>query len=280
MALGPQLAALLQRYGLEGLTKWASDALIQGLSQEEIVLQLYDQPTFKTAFPEIEARQQRAKTLGISLPPISADDVLSYRSTARQLLRSYGVPTGLWDSNADIAEWIIGDVSLDELNSRLDIASTRVYQAAPEVRAMFDELTGANGDQALFAMFLDPAKAPTILEDMVQQAEIGGAARRFGFQLERERIEDVARYNISYGQAIEGFASLDEQRGLFEESLFEEGIDYTVSEEGTAAVFGLGGGAAEKLQRRAETRQAQTAGGRGGLTEERGATSLGGAGRR
>jgi hypothetical protein len=155
-----------------------------------------------------------------------------------------------------------------------------VHQAAPEVRGLFDELTGANGDQALFAMFLDPTKAPTVLEDMVQKAEVGGAARRFGFQLETERIDELARYNITYNQATEGFASLDEMRGLFDESLFEEGIDYTAAGEGTAAVFGIGGGAAEKLTRRAQTREAQTKGSAGGIQEERGAISLGGAGRR
>lgn len=280
MALGPLLTSLLARYGLEGLIPWASDAVIRGLSPEEIEVALYDQPTFKAAFPEIEARQKRADTLGISLPPISADDVINYRSQTRQMFRSWGVPTGMWDSNTDIANFIVGDVSLDELNGRLELASTRVQQAAPEVRQMFDELTGYLGDQALFAVFLDPTKAPPILEDWVQQAELGGAARRFGFNLDRDRIEDVARYNISYGQAVEGFGALDEMRGLFDESIFEEGIDYEAEEEGVAAAFGLEAGAAEKLKRRAGARTAQTAGSSGGSADERGPTSLGGAGRR
>jgi hypothetical protein len=248
--------------------------------EAEFVNALYDHPVFKTAFPEIEARQKRAKDLGISLPPISADDVINYRSSARQLLRSWGVPTGMWDSNADISNWIIGDVSLDELNTRLDLASTRVYTAPPEVRQMFDELTGNNGDQALFAMFLDEKKAPTVLEEMVQQAEAGGAARRFGFDLGRSTIEELARYNIDYGQAVEGFGQLDEMRGLFTESMLEEGVDFEAEREGVEAAFGLGGGATEKLKQRAGARTAQTAGSSGGAREERGATSLGGAGRR
>jgi hypothetical protein len=276
----PELVAILKRYGLDSLSAWAADAVVRGLSEAEVVQQLYDRPEFKAAFPEIEARQKRAADQGISLPPISADDVITYRSSARQMMRSWGVPAGLWDSNADIANFIIGDVSLDELNQRLELGSVRVYRAPPEVRAMFDELTGNHGDQALHALFLDPDKAPTVLEKWVREAEFGGAARRFGFQLERERIEDVARYGISYNQAVEGFASLDEMRGLFDESMFEEGIDFTVGEEGVAAAFGTEGGAAEKLQRRAGTRVAQTKGTSGGVQEERGATSLGGAGRR
>jgi hypothetical protein len=280
MALGPQLTAILKRYGLEGLTQWASDAVIKGLSDEEIALQLYDQPTFKAAFPEIEARQQRARQEGISLPPISADDVINYRSGYRQMMRSWGVPPALWDSNADIATKIIDDVSLDEVGTRLELVATRVHQAPPEVRQMFNELTGQLGDQALFTFFLDHEKAPPILEDWVQKAEIGGAARRFGFNLGTPRIEEVSRYNIDYGQAIEGFAQLDEMRGLFDESIFEEGIDYEAEEEGVSAAFGLEGGAAEKLKQRAGTRVAQTAGSSGGTQEERGATSLGGAGRR
>jgi hypothetical protein len=278
--LGAYLDQLLSRTGLESLAPWVLEMILSGASPEQIELDLEDQPAFKAAFPEVAARQARAKELGISLPPISALDVIDYRSQARQMMRSWGVPPGMWDSNADIATWIIGDVSLDELNGRMELASTRVMQAPPEVRAMFDELTGFHGDQALFTMFLDPEKAPPILEDWVQKAEFGGAARRFGFQLERDRIEEAARYNISYGQAIEGFGALDEMRSLFDESIFEEGVDFTVEEEGISAVFGLEGGATEKLKRRAETRTAQTAGGSGGITEERGVTSLGGAGRR
>jgi hypothetical protein len=279
-ALGPILTATLKKYGLEGLTSWASNALTLGLSEPEILLQLEEQPAYKTAFPEIEARQKRARDLGISLPPISPDFIIDYRASARQLMRSWGVPVGFWDSNADFGKWIVEDKSLDEMNFVLELASKRVYRAAPEVRQMFDELTGGNGDQALFTFFLDHTRAPTVLEEMVEQAEIGGAARRFGFQLERDRIEELATYNISYGEATQGFASLDETRGLFEESLFEEGVDYTIGEEGVSAVFGLGGGAAEKLKQRAGARTAQTAGSAGGIREERGATSLGGAGRR
>jgi hypothetical protein len=276
----PELVSLLKRYGLESMASWAADAVVRGLSEEEIVQQLYDHPTFKAAFPEIEARQKRAETEGISLPPISADDVINYRAGARQLFRSWGVPQGLWDTNADIAEFLVGDVSLDELNQRIERRAVRVTQGAPEVRQMFDELTGYHGDEALFALFLDPERSVTLLDKWVQEAEFGGAARRFGFQVERSRIEDVARYGLTYGQSVEGFASLDEMRGLFDESLFEEGIDYTVGEEGISAAFGLGGGAAEKLEKRAGARTAQTRGATGGIQEERGATSLGGAGRR
>jgi len=275
----PTVKALLDRYGLGSLAEWATGVIIDDMSEDEFQNLLYDRPEFKAAFPEIEGRQQRAKQLGISMTPISPEDVIAYRSGYRQLLRSYSVPPNLWDSNADIAEQIIGDKSLDEINAGLELVSKRVHLAAPEVRSMFDELTGNNGDTALFLMFLNPTQAPAALEEMVEQAEIGGAARRFGFNPTRDRIEQLALYNIDYGQATEGFAQLDEVRGLFDESLFEN-VDYSAEEEGASAVFGIGGGAAEKLKQRAETRTAQTAGGSGGLQEERGATSLGGAGRR
>ena len=275
----PVIKQLLDRYGLGSLAEWATGVIIDDMSEAEFQNLLYDRPEFKTAFPEIEARQQRAKQLGISMTPISPEDVISYRSGYRQLLRSYSVPPSLWDSNEDIAEQIIMDKSLDEINADMEIVSKRVMRAPPEVRSMFDELTGNNGDTSLFLMWLNPTKAPAALEELVEQAEIGGAARRFGFSPTRERIEELALYNIDYGQATEGFAQLDESRGLFDESLFET-VDFTAEQEGAAAVFGTEGGAAEKLKQRAQTRTAQTAGSSGGINEERGATSLGGAGRR
>lgn len=279
MALGPMLTSLLARYGLASLTRWAEQAIIDGKSPEELELELYDRPEFQAAYPEIELRRKQAQATGISVEPISADQILAYRAQARAMMRSRGLPSSFYSQDADFRDLIVNDVSLDELNGRLQLSVDRVRQAPPQVRSMFDEITGGLGDNALFSLFFDPTKSMDYLEDLVQEAEAGGAARRFGFNLSAIQRNRIADLNIDYSQATEGFAALDAQRGLFEESLYEE-VDFTAEEEGTEAVFGLEGGAEERLRRRAETRTAQTAGGAGGLAEDRGSTGLGGAGRR
>ena len=279
-AIGPQMQSLLQRYGLGELTEWLSERIIRNIDEEQLMLELYDHPVFKRIYPEIEARRAKAEADGIVMTPISVDDVMNYRTQARSLMRSYGLPPSFYSDNAAFFDLIVNDVSVDELNTRLETVSQRVANAPVEVRQVWDQLTGGFGDQAMYAFFTDPDKALPELENMVQQAEAGGAAQRLGFQLTPEQMWRMQGTNLSYNQMLEGFTLLDETRSLYDESLFEEENDFTVGEEGLEAAFALEGGAAAKIANRAETRTASTKGQAGGLIEQRGPTGLGGSGRR
>ena len=280
MALDPILTRLLKTYGLTSLISWAEKMIVTGASPEQVELELFEQPQFQAIFPEIEARRKKAEQGGLlHFTPISATDVMQYRTQARAMMRGLGLPAGMYTNDSDFFDLIVNDVSIDELGSRLDMAVTRAQMAPPQVRDVFEELTGISGDSALFAIFLDPTRATPVLENLVQKAEAGGAARRFGFNLTDPSMERLQEANFDYEGLTKGFSELDTQRGLFDESLFEE-VDFDVNDEGISAAFGLEGGAAQKLKGRAETRTAQTQGHKGGLIEERGATGLGGAGRR
>jgi hypothetical protein len=271
----------LANYGLTSprLADWALEMLKAGKPIETILLELEQQPEYKTAFPEIEARRNRALAEGIQLEPINPAIILEYRTRARALMRSFGVPTEMWDRNEDFARFIVGDVSMDELNHRLSLASQRVYQAPPEVRATFFDLFGTDGDTALFSMFLDATKSEPVLENMVRQAEAGGAARRLGFGLTPAEMTRMAAANLTYEQVVGGFQDLDKIRGLFDETLYET-EDYTVGNQGIAAQFGLEGGAATALARRGESRAAETGGASRAAASEVGVIGLGEAGRR
>ncbi|NIR37990.1 MAG: hypothetical protein GWO22_19015, partial [Actinobacteria bacterium] len=87
------MTSTLERYGLGSLAGWLSQRLIENASQDELLLELYDRPEFKAAYPEIEARRQLAEQRGMTMVPISPDDVLDYRSAAGALMRSYGLPS-------------------------------------------------------------------------------------------------------------------------------------------------------------------------------------------
>lgn len=277
--VGPILQAMLTRYGLAELGTWLSQRITAGASPEQIELELYDRPEFKLAYPEIEGRRQR-KGSGIVLAPLSVDDVLNYRTQARALMKSYGLPPSFYSQSSDFYELIVEDVSIDELNWRLENVSRRAVMAPPEVKAAYGELFGLNADQALFETFVDPTRAQPHLEEMLQQAEFIGAGARFGFDLGAAEAERGASYDFAYADAIKGFGLLDAQRSLFDETLGEDYEDLTIEEEGLDAAFGIGAGAAAKVARRGESRVAATQGRSGGGSDERGPTSLGGAGRR
>lgn len=273
--IGPQLKEMLERYGLGNLAPWVSQRITAGASPEQIELEMYDQPAFIERFPAIRIRGREGWN------PLSVDEYLAYEHQARAVMRAYGLPPSFYDTPGSFTKLLVNDVSMEELTQRLDMVSTRVATAAPQVRAVFGELFGAAADSAMFTLFTDPDLATPELERMVQQAEFGGAGRRFGFEIGNQMMERAGAHRISYDQAIEGFAKLDVSRGLFAETIAEEDEDdLEVIDEGVEAQFGLEGGAAGKVQKRAEQRVGSTAGQAGGTQEERGPSGLGGAGRR
>jgi predicted cupin superfamily sugar epimerase len=77
--IGPQMQALLQRYGLEDMTRWVADAIVHGKSQEQIMLEIYDQPAFQKRFPSIIGREKAG------LSPISVEEYLAYEQAAESL---------------------------------------------------------------------------------------------------------------------------------------------------------------------------------------------------
>lgn len=261
------------RYGLgsDALASWALDQIVAGKSIEQILLELEERPEYKDAFPEIQARRNRMAEEGVQLSPISPAEILEYRTQAKALMQSFGLPTSFYSDNADFYDLIVGDVSMAELNSRLEIPASRVANAPPEIRSVFGELFGVSSDQALYALFVDVDRALPALEEMAQQAEAGGAARRFGFGLTPMEMETLARYNLGYDQLVTGFQELDTNRALFNETLYE--TDFTVGQEGVASAFGLEG--QDKLRKRAEARQAETQGSAGGILSQEGSISLG-----
>lgn len=271
----------LRAYGLDSprLADWAWQSLIAGNSIEQILLELEQQPEYKSAFPEIEARQRRSLELGLQLEPMGPAEILEYRTRAKALMHTFGLPDSFYSDNQNFFDLITNDVSLDELNSRLELASRRVANAPDAVRSMFEDVFGTDTDRALYLAFTNTDTTIGALEDMVQTAEAGGAAKRFGFGLSRPEMQRIADINISYDQAVAGFAELDRTRSLFDESISERD-NYTVGNEGIGAAFNLEGGATRKLEQRGEARAAETAGGGGSLVEQRGVSGLGGAGRR
>ena len=275
----------LAMFGLDSkaLADWALESLISGKSVDTILLELEQRPEYDKAFPEIRARRERSAQTGVQLEPLSPAEILAYRTEARALMRSFGVPQSLYQQNDDFHDLIVGDVSLSELQSRLEVAERRVRTAPPEVRAAFSGIYGSQfaADEALFTYMIDADNALPRLEEMTRTAEAVGAASRYGFDAfaggEDSSMNRLRDYPMSYDQYAEGFSELDRVRSLFDETLYES--DWQWSDEGVNAAFGLEGGAAEALERRGRSRAAETSGQSSAGAVESGVIGLGSAGR-
>ena len=273
--------SVMAQWGLDqpSLIEWANQKILAGESLDRILFDLERRPEFDAAFPEIKARRDKMDQTGVPLSPIGPGEILDYRVQAKALMRSFGLPPEYYDNQTVLFNLVVNDKSLAELNDSLDLLQKRVANAPPQIGQVFSEVFGADARQAMFLAFTNDEQTLPALENMVQQAEAGGAARRLGFDLTAAEMGRVADINLGYDQLVSGFASLDEKRSLFDETISERD-DYTVGNEGVGAAFNIGPGEARKLAQRGESRAAETGGQAGTLTEQKGVSGLGTAGRR
>lgn len=228
------LKGILKNYGLEKLSDWAWKELQKGRSIEEVLISMYDQPTFKTRFPAIEARRN------LGLAPISPGEYVTYEKELHQLFKTTGL-AGFYTTKASTApgskpgmsitvdatfQKLVGnllanDVSMDEVATRVQKGYQKVAQADPLVRAEFQRLFGVEGDAALAAYFLNPKESAVILEEKAANASIAGAARNFGFMLGVSSLDKVRDRGIDYEAAIQSFSELATMKPLFAETVGE-----------------------------------------------------------
>lgn len=267
------LQRILDSYGLGELSGWARDQIIAGHSPDWVALELRNQPAFQRRFAAIVQRQQAG------LNPISPEDVLTYETQARQLMRAAGMPPGFFDSPDDFVSLLVGDVSISEVADRINEGYIHVANEDPSVRQAFASMFGPDGDGALAAMFLDKDKAlPTLLKQ-VAAAQFGGAGARFGFVIDRDTALKAGGLGMA-GQAQQGFSQLAQLRPLFDETISER-TDLRAEKEGLDAVFDLGDGSGAAATRTRQKQRTADFGGSSGTSISRtGAAGLGAANNR
>lgn len=272
-----RLREIFRSYDLpDSLADWAWQQLVAGRSENEILLDFYvpgnaAYDAFSARFPQIFRRQERG------VDPISPADVLNYERTLNQEMSRMGIGNFF---SRDLVARLMGDydVSMRESQERLYEGFAEVA-FHPETRTAFQSYYGVQGDQALAAFFLDPEQTLPELERMANAAMVGGLGMNFDVHLKRDRAMQVADLGYDRAQAQRGFMEVDEMSPLYDEALAERGkdFDFRAEMEGVDAVFGLGEGGRQKLQRRLRTRQAWTSGGGGALLTERGLVGVGSA---
>lgn len=250
------LKGILDQYGLGSLSQFVITELTAGRSQEEIALDLQQTPQFKAAFPEIAARQ------AAGLPAVSPGEIVSYRNSAVQLMRAAGLPQGFYDSPQDVQNLISSDVSLSELNDRINAAKDATYNVDPAAQArLYQEFGLAPGSGSLAAFFLDDKKALPLLQRQVQAAQIGGAADQVGYGgLNNATALDLAQAGVTSAQARQGFNTLGMEGQLFT-GLPGENAKGIGQGQQLAAQFLGNVDAQQTIERRRQSRQATFADG-------------------
>ena len=194
-------------------------------------------------------------------------------------MRRYGMPDTYYRTEKDpvtgitlqpgFEKFIAGDVSVPELEDRIQTAYNRVIKANPEVMNSLKSFYGdviSNGD--ILAYALDTKNAIENIKRKVTAAEIGAGAQLAGLGTTRTRAEELGAFGVTREQARQGFQTVAEvlPRGSQLAEIYKQ-TPYTQT-TAEQEVFGLGGAVEAGRQRRklTELEQASFAG-QSGITQ-------------
>lgn len=195
------LSERYKQYGLGGLADVIRKLVIEGASEATITFALQESPEYKERFKANTARL--AKGLAVLKP----NEYIAVEDSYRQALRAYGLTQ--FDNDAYVSKFIENDMSPTELNARIQLATERVTNAAPQVRNTLVNFYGLT-DVDLIAYTLDPKGQLPEIEKQIATAEIGAAAARQGFQSEvgKANAEYLRSIGVTQEQAVRGFADI------------------------------------------------------------------------
>jgi hypothetical protein len=245
---------------------WTGKRITDQSGIDDIGIALRDNPAFQERFPANEALKAAGR------PQFSVTQYLREEAAYKTALQSAGMPQGFYDDPSDFQNFIIGDVSPDEVEARARLGYQAVRQADPQVVQEFQRLYGVSEGE-LAAYFIDPQRMrPTFdryeAERQARSARIAAAGTtQAGMTVSRAQAEELARAGISGEEAQASFAALGDTQELFQASM--AGETSISQEEQIAGTFGTSAAARQAIAKRRRSRTAAFESGGGfGATRE------------
>lgn len=187
------------------LSNLINDAMIAGYGPDKIELIMPDlQKTkaFKNRFPGFDQR------ISNGYNAISLGDYLNLENQYHRILQESGLPAGFYDDPADFGKWIAGDVSPQELTTRVQIATDAAQKIDPTTRNLMATYYGlSTGDLASY--FLDQSRALPVIQRQYNAANIATHAAKAGLGVnDMQRYERLADQGVTSEQAASGFGTV------------------------------------------------------------------------
>jgi hypothetical protein len=193
----------LRDWGLDALSGDIEGYLVGGDSPTVAMAKLRDTQAYKTRFKANELRKQKG------LAALSEAEILGNEMQYRQVMRSYGLPEGFYDSYEDFTNFLANDVSPQEMRDRVTLAAERFIFAPQEDKDQFTRF-GLTPGQAI-ATILDPDRAEPLIRQTVTAIGLAAeAARAFGDseRLSTDRAMELSKLGVTQDEARTGFGRL------------------------------------------------------------------------
>lgn len=226
-----------------------SNRLITGTSTvDEIGIQLRESPAFQRRFAANEARRAAGK------PVYSVTQTLLLESQYRKNLRDSGMPAGFYDDPTSLQNFLINDISPDEILARVTQGYQAVRNADPTVINELKTLYNLD-DGSIAAFFVDPTKAQDNILRAARAAEIGAQARKqAGIGLTAQTAEELVRQGVTEAEAQTGFTTYKQQESLYRPLMGEEAL---TQEEAIAGTLNTSAQAAQRVGTRKRRRKGE-----------------------
>ena len=258
-----QVKNFFQTYGMDSLWAGVEKLVRDGYNDGDTISGILSRDSnYQTAyfnrFPAVQQIRELNKTRQSQGLPIIAEPspgaYVALEEGYRQAL--VGLPSGVYGTTEDIADWIVKDVSPKEVASRVTMATNYInYSTNASVKNELRSLYGMT-DQEMAAYVLDEERALGYLESEYQkrmrQATVGGAATDAGLNLNADLRDQMAgndTYASSYGNSLSGFQSVAEQADTYQQLGQMSGVA-TSTDELISDQFGLQGAADAATKKR------------------------------
>jgi hypothetical protein len=242
------LKSALSNYGLETLYPVIEGYMKSGLGSEQAKLKIKTEPIYQARF----AGNEKRRTAGLNV--LSEAEYLALEDAYSQTLKAYGQQSYFGATRdarqATMAELIGGDVSATEFKDRIDLASTRVTNADPGIKAQLKSYYDIQ-EADLVGYFLNPKQNLPKLEEKVKAAEIGSAAALQSLGASMATAEDLAKFGVDLATARKGYAAIANVLPTAEklgQIYSEEGITYDQATAEAETFKGLASAQRKRLQ--------------------------------
>lgn len=196
-----------RQYGLEALTPVIQGYMRSDIGPYEASLKLKNEQVYKDRFKGNELR--RAAGLNV----LSEAEYLNQENTYKEVFKSYNQMTLMGsDTKAQrdyMANLMAQDVSPYEVKNRFDVATDRITNADPAIKAQLKAYYGLTDDK-MVSFVLAPEQTLASIQQQISTAEIGSAAAQAGkeFAISKERASELAKYGVDLQEARAGYQAI------------------------------------------------------------------------
>lgn len=201
------LSDTLRQWGLTALLSDLKNLIIAGdTSPDTLSIALSQTQAYKQRFAGNEIRRANG------LPELTPAQYIATEEQYKQVMQSYGLPHGFYDSHQDFTDLIGKDVSPAEIDARAKIAHDQFIAAPDYVKNEWQQYGFSKGDA--IAAILDPNVATSIIQDRATQVAIGGAAAQQGLHVSQSRAQQFQQAGVTGTQAQKAYQQIGQSLPL------------------------------------------------------------------